>query len=138
MTSIWFWIVVSIYIAAVLFIGFRIRHGYKTKGESQLEFWIAQRQLPAWWLAASLTAGWLMLGWIGFGMSQIYMYGATGLWILPIPWIILCFIIIAVVPFYRRVGAVSLPQMIEKRFGISGRTLLAIFSFFVFIILQVF
>jgi len=134
MTSIWFWIVVSIYIAAVLFIGFRIRHGYKTKGESQLEFWIAQRQLPAWWLAASLTAGWLMLGWIGFGMSQIYMYGATGLWILPIPWIILCFIIIAVVPFYRRVGAVSLPQMIEKRFGISGRTLLAIFSFFVFII----
>lgn len=134
MDKIWFWIAVLAYCAAVIGIGFWIQRRNKKLGSSQIEFWIAQRQLPAWWLAASLTAGWLMLGWIGFGMSQVYMYGATGLWILPIPWFILCIIIILIVPFYRKINAISLPQMLEKRFGISARVLVAIFSFFVFII----
>lgn len=134
MDTIWFWIAVLAYIAVVIGIGFWIQRRNKKLGSSQIEFWIAQRQLPAWWLAASLTAGWLMLGWIGFGMSQVYMYGATGLWILPIPWFILCIIIILIVPFYRKINAISLPQMLEKRFGISARVLVAIFSFFVFII----
>ena len=134
MDSVWFWVATLLYCAAMIWIGYMIARNYKKKGLSQLEFWIAQRQLPSWWLAASLTAGWLMLGWIGFGMSQVYMYGATGLWILPIPWFILCIIIILAAPLYRKIGAVSLPQMIEKRFGKSARPLLAVFSFFVFII----
>ena len=32
------------------------------------------------------------------------------------------------VPFVRRIGAVSLPQAIEKRYGSPARTLLAILS----------
>ncbi len=134
MDTFWYWFAVIAYCVAVIYIGFWIRNMYRKKGVTQLEFWIAKRQLPYWWLATSLTAGWLMLGWIGFGMSQIYMYGATGLWILPIPWLILCFIVIAIVPFIRRIGAVSLPQAIEKRFGKSARILLAVFSFYVFIL----
>lgn len=137
MDTLLYWAVVVLYSVLVVFIGYRVRVGYrKTDGkarDAELEFWMARRQLPGWRLGISLTSGWLMLGWIGFGMSQIYMYGATGLWILPIPWFILCFIIILMVPFVRRIGAVSLPQVIEKRYGPHARTLVAIFSFCVFI-----
>lgn len=137
METLLYWIVVLAYSAVVVFIGYRIRATHRAKdtgqGEANLEFWMARRQLSGWRLGISLTSGWLMLGWIGFGMSQIYMYGATGLWILPIPWFILCFIIIFMVPFVRRIGAVSLPQGIEKRYGTPARILLALLSLGVFI-----
>ncbi len=137
MDTFLYWAVVVLYSALVVYIGYRIRAVHRLDGqkasEAGLEFWMASRQLPGWRLGISLTSGWLMLGWIGFGMSQIYMYGATGLWILPIPWFILCFIIIVMVPFVRRIGAVSLPQVIEKRYGRRARMLVAIFSFGVFI-----
>ena len=103
METFLYWIVVIAYSAVVVFIGYRIRIGHRAQGagqaEAQLEFWIARRQLSGWRLGISLSSGWLLLGWIGFGMSQIYMYGATALWILPIPWFILCFIIICKIPF---------------------------------------
>ncbi len=132
-----YWAIVVLYCALVVYIGYRIRVSRGAEDPNSaaagLEFWIARRQLPGWRLGISLTSGWLMLGWIAFGMSQIYMYGATALWILPIPWFILCFIIIAMVPFVRRIGAVSLPQAIEKRYGRNARILIAIFSVGVFI-----
>ncbi len=137
MDTFLYWVVVLLYSAGVVYIGYRIKVARGTEqqkdSEANLEFWMARRQLPGWRLGISLTSGWLMLGWIAFGMSQIYMYGATALWILPIPWFILCFIIIFMIPFVRRIGAVSLPQGIEKRYGPKARTLLAIFSFGVFI-----
>jgi SSS family solute:Na+ symporter len=131
-----FWIVAVAYCTLVAYVGYRIKQGKKVTGldlRPLLEFWMAGRELPGWRLAISLTSGWLMLGWIGFGMSQVYMYGVTGLWILPIPWFILCLIIIFMVPLVRRIGAISLPQAISRRFGPSARVLLAIFSFGVFI-----
>ncbi len=137
METLLYWAVVACYCAAVVYIGWRIRvrRGGEDPNtvEAGMEFWIARRQLPGWRLGISLTSGWLMLGWIAFGMSQIYMYGATALWILPIPWFILCFIIVAMVPFVRRIGAVSLPQAIEKRYGRPARILVAVFSAGVFI-----
>ncbi len=135
MQTLLYWLAFIAYSLIVIYIGYRLRpkEGQDPENMLSLEFWMAKRQLPGWRLAVSLTSGWLMLGWIGFGMSQIYMYGATGLWILPIPWFILCFIIIFMVPYVRRIGAVSLPQAIEKRFGKSARVLLALFSLFVFI-----
>lgn len=131
----WYWIATLGYCLAMVLIGVWIRRRIPLTQDHQanFEFWMAKRRLPGWRLAISLTAGWLMLGWVGFGMSQIYMYGLTGLWILPIPWLILCFIIILMVPFVRRVAALSLPQAIEKRFGRSARYLLAVLSFAVFL-----
>jgi len=97
-----------------------------------LDFWIASRKFPGWRMAISLTSGWLMLGWLGYGMSMIYQMGLSGVWILPLPWFILCFIIIWMVPFVRRLPAISLPEAIQKRFGISTRTIIALCSIFVF------
>ena len=127
------WLGLAVYVAIVIGVGFWFMVKRKADDHGNMEFWMAGRSFSGWRLGMSLTAGWLMLGWIGFGMSQIYMYGVTGLWILPIPWFILCILIILIVPWVRRVGAISLPQAIEKRFGVSARTLLAIFSFFVFL-----
>jgi SSS family solute:Na+ symporter len=132
-----FWIAAILYVAVMILVGVltRMKRHVQSKKDplSTLEYWLAKRELPFWRLGMSLTAGWLMLGWVGFGMAQVYMYGVTGLWILPIPWFILCFLIIAMVPFVRRLPAVSLPQAIEKRFGSGARTLLAIFSTGVFL-----
>ncbi len=135
MTSLPYWLGTIGYCVAMVFIGVWIRRRIRHDQGEQMnfEFWIAKRQLPGWRLAISLTAGWLMLGWVGFGMSQIYMYGATGLWILPIPWLILCVLVIFMVPFVRRIAAVSLPQGIGKRYGSSARTILAVLSLLVFL-----
>jgi SSS family solute:Na+ symporter len=129
------WLVFGIYSLAVVTLGLTLRHRRKsgTGGHDNLDFWLGRREIPGWMLGVSLASGWLMLGWIGFGMSQIYAYGATGLWILPIPWLILCFLIVVLVPHYRRVAAISLPQAIGRRFGPGARTLTAGFSLAVFL-----
>jgi len=129
------WIIFLLYSFAVIGMGLWARNLRRKRAleHKNLEFWMANRELPGWRLGISLTSGWLMLGWIGFGMSQIYAFGATGLWLLQIPWFILCFLIILLVPFYRRVAAVSLPQAIGRRFGPSARYLTAFFSCGVFL-----
>ncbi len=126
-----YWAAVILYSIAVMVLGWRLRK--KSSGKSQLEFWAANREVPGWRLGVSLTAGWLMLGWIGFGMSQVYMFGASGLWILPIPWILLTFIIVAAVPMIRRIPTISIPQALQRRFGSGVRVLAAVMSFGVFL-----
>ena len=136
MTKIhWCWIVFVVYSLVVISMGIYswISKKKENKEHCNLEFWMAGRSLPGWALGISLASGWLMLGWISFGMSQVYAYGATGLWILPIPWFILCILIILFVPFFRKVPAISLPQAIGKRFGPGARYLTAVLSFLVFL-----
>ena len=131
--TVLFWLALIAYSLIMLYVGYLRRVSRRERLFPALEFWMAKRQLPGWMLAASLTSGWLMLGWIGFGMAQVYFYGATALWILNIPWFILCLIVIAIVPLVRRIPSVSVPQAIEQRFGRPARTLIALFSVFVFI-----
>jgi len=129
------WAVFILYSLAVIGMGLWARNiRIKRRMEHKnLEFWMANRELPGWRLGISLTSGWLMLGWIGFGMSQIYAYGATGMWLLPIPWFILTILIFILVPFYRKIAAVSLPQAMGRRFGPQVRYITAIFSICIFL-----
>lgn len=133
--TIFFWLASILYFLFAISIGYFIwKRIHKQSATNQLlDFWIGSRAFPGWCLAISLTAGWLMLGWLGYGMSMIYQMGLSGLWILPLPWFILCFIIIWMVPHVRRLPAISLPEAIEKRFGSQTRGLLAIASIFVFV-----
>lgn len=130
----YFWIFGIIYFLFAVFLGFWVwkKVMKDTASHQVLDFWIASRQFPGWRLGISLTAGWLMLGWLGYGMSMIYQMGLSGIWVLPLPWFILCFIVVLMVPLVRRLPAISLPEAIEKRFGISTRTLIALCSIFVF------
>jgi SSS family solute:Na+ symporter len=129
-----FWIAFIIYSLFVMLIGYLIWRRIHTDTASHqiLDFWIASRRFPGWRLAVSLTAGWLMLGWLGYGMSMIYQMGLSGIWILPLPWFILCFIIIWMVPYVRRFPAISLPEAMEKRYGKLTRLIIALCSIFVF------
>lgn len=133
-TTVFFWLAAIAYFLFVIIIGYVIwRKIHKDTATHQiLDFWIASRRFPGWRLAISLTAGWLMLGWLGYGMSMIYQMGLSGIWILPLPWFILCFIIIWMVPYVRRLPAISLPEAIQKRFGGSTRLIIALCSIFVF------
>ncbi len=133
--EIYCWIVFVVYSLIVIAMGLYswLSKRRDDQDHSNVEFWMAGRSIPGWALGISIASGWLMLGWISFGMSQIYLYGATGLWLLPIPWFILCIMIIILVPFYRKVSAVSLPQAIGRRFGPGARYLTAILSFLVFL-----
>lgn len=135
MEKLYFWAAFILY--ALFMVGVGVYIYRRQLGNSQekgvFEFWMAKRQMSGLRLGMSLTAGWLMLGWIGFGMSQIYMLGASALWILPLPWFILCFIVVWMVPYIRRLPSMSIPDAIEKRYGKAARTLLAIFSVYVFI-----
>ncbi len=129
-----FWSVGIAYFAFAIGLGLYIWKQVKGEsGSSQLlDFWIASREFNGWRLGISLAAGWLMLGWLGYGMSMIYQMGLSGVWILPLPWLILCGIIIWMVPFVRRLPAISLPEALGKRFGGNTRLLCAITSVLVF------
>ena len=129
-----FWSVTLLYFAVTVYIGIWIYGRVKgdTGTHQLLDFWIATRRYKGWWLACSLASGWLMLGWLGYGISMVYMMGLSGLWCLPLPWLILCFIIIWMVPHVRKFGALSLPEAIQKRYGGKTRTIMALCSIFVF------
>ena len=129
MTPIILWILFIVYSAGV------VLWSFKTTGrEKDAEaFWGGKQDTPWWKLAISLTSGWLMLGWIGFGMGQVYMLGATGLWILPIPWLVLMVWLVIAVPLYRKVPFFSIPDAFESRFGPKTRVLIGLFSLGVFL-----
>ncbi|MBM3322017.1 sodium:solute symporter family protein [candidate division WOR-3 bacterium] len=129
-----FWIAAMVYAGICIVMGF-ISWGarrHASPGRRIADFWIAGRELPGWVLGVSLATGWLMLGWLGYGMSMVYQMGLSGTWMLFLPWFILMFIIIWMVPFVRRLPAISLPEALSKRFGPSVRTLTALCSIFVF------
>ena len=73
METLWFWIAVLAYFAAVMAVGVVLQRREKARAAQAgqgLEFWIARRELPGWWLGVSVTAGWLMLGWLSYGMAR--------------------------------------------------------------------
>ncbi|HNY27582.1 MAG TPA: hypothetical protein PKH31_09395 [Candidatus Sumerlaeota bacterium] len=124
------WIIFALYSLVMIGLSFRTT-GHDPDAES---FWSGgPKGMPWWQLSASLTAGWLMLGWIGFGMGQVYMLGATGLWTLPLPWLILVIGIVIFVPVYRRVPFFSIANAMESRFGLTARRLTGLFSLGVFV-----
>jgi SSS family solute:Na+ symporter len=123
------WALFILYSVAMVVVSI-IKTGREKDGD---EYWNAKKDLAWWQLAISLTAGWLMLGWIGFGMGQIYMLGATGLWILPIPWLVLCVLLVFLVPLYRKVPFYSIADAFQKRFGANARVLIGFFSLGVFL-----
>lgn len=132
--ALYYWITTIVYVLLVIVLGFISWNKARSKSPTGkiLDFWIASRELPGWRLAVSLTSGWLMLGWLGYGISMVYQMGLSGAWMLFIPWFILCFIIIWMVPFVRRLPAISLPEALAKRFGPDTRFIFALCSIFVF------
>ncbi len=130
-----FWIASILFgmIMVAMGVAIRLRHQKEKAGDVLQDFWIASRKYSGWRLAASLAAGWLMLGWLGYGMSMVYSMGISGLWTLFLPWFILCFIVVLMVPHVRKFRTVSLPEALSQRFGPGLRPVIALASIFVFV-----
>lgn len=92
--------------------------------ERAFDFWIGEGDIPGWWTAASLAAGWLLLGWMTWQMYLWYAYGFGAIWIFTIPWI-LCTIGLLFVPkLFRKFPGVSIPEILRFRFDRMTQTLL--------------
>ena len=108
-------------IGAYQFLGLR---SITDRDERAFDFWIGEGNVPGWWTAASLAAGWLLLGWMTWQMYLWYAYGLGAIWLFTIPWI-LCTVGLLFIPkLFRRFPGVSIPEILRFRFDRMTQTLL--------------
>ena len=122
-----YWTFAIAFLAGMVVIGlyqFAGLRAVEDRGERAFDFWIGEGNVPGWWTAASLAAGWLLLGWMTWQMYLWYAYGLGAIWIFTIPWI-LCTVGLLFVPkLFRRFPGVSIPEILRFRFNRMTQTLL--------------
>jgi len=122
-----YWTFAIAFLGGMVAIGVYQFIGLRSVGNDQeraFDFWIGEGDTPGWWTAASLAAGWLLLGWMTWQMYLWYAYGLGAIWIFTIPWI-LCTIALLFVPkLFRRFPGVSIPEILRFRFDRMTQTLL--------------
>ncbi|MCS7025070.1 MAG: sodium/solute symporter [Bryobacteraceae bacterium] len=109
--------VVFVYLCAVAAIGYRVSRRQRTTAD----FFLANRALPGWAVAFSI------IGTVISSVSFVALPGAAFArdWRLLAPNLtvplVLIFVTIFVVPFYRRVVRMSSYEYLERRFGVGAR-----------------
>jgi solute:Na+ symporter, SSS family len=108
-------LIIAIYFAVVLFIGFYVKSGTKTSKE----FFMAGREMTAWIAGLSFVSANLgsleLMGWAG----STYQYGILALhayWVAAIP--AMLFLGLVMMPFYYISKVYSVPGYLHLRFGI--------------------
>ncbi len=134
--AIWFWVAMVLYFVVILWIGATIFRMLRRKaaGEQAKDYWLASRSNNALLVGCSIAAGWLLIGFITWAIYSTYMYGIGGIWVMVVPWSILLFCMVILVPKVRSIKAISQPQMLQNRFGLPLRVLVSPFNIFTFII----
>jgi Na+/proline symporter len=122
-----YWLFAGAFLAGMVLIGayqFLGLRAVSDDGERAFDFWIGEGGVPGWWTAASLAAGWLLLGWMTWQMYLWYAYGVGAIWIFTIPWI-LCTVGLLFVPkLFRKFPGVSIPEILRFRFNRTAQALL--------------
>lgn len=117
-------------VGVVQFAGLR---GVDDNDERAFDYWIGTGSLPGWWIAASLAAGWLLIGWMTWQMYLWYIFGLGAIWIFTIPWV-LCTVGLVFVPkLFRRFPGTSIPEILRFRYSQAVQTLLGPIQSFVFL-----
>src|SRR5580704_10430124 len=116
-------LIIAVYFAMVLFIGFYVKSGTRTSNE----FFMAGREMTAWIAGLSFVSANLgsleLMGWAG----SAYQYGILALhayWIGAIPAIL--FLGIVMMPFYYISKTNSVPGYLYLRFGNGARAVSAV------------
>ena len=123
------------YIVLMILIG--VWYSYRSKDESAADYFLAGKALPWWAIGGSLIASnisaeqFIGMSGSGFKMGLAiatyeFMAAAT---LLLVAWLIM--------PVFLRTGIYTMPQFVEKRFGKSVRTGLAIFWLMLFIFINI-
>src|ERR1700728_1180015 len=115
-------LIISVYFAMVLFIGFYVKSGTRTSKE----FFMAGREMTAWIAGLSFVSANLgsleLMGWAG----STYQYGILAMhwyWIGAIP--AMLFLGLVMMPFYYISKTHSVPGYLKLRYGDAARGLSA-------------
>lgn len=116
-------LIIAIYFALVIFIGFYLRHSARTSKD----FFLAGREMTAWIAGISFISANLgsleLMGWAG-SAYQYGMLAAHAYWIGAVP--AMLFLAIVMMPFYYVSKTHSVPGYLQLRFGNATRGLSAI------------
>ncbi len=123
-----YWSGFLLYSVTVIAIGIRVwmrdrRRQHQLNNDT---YWSADRSLPGWATGLSISASMMSVSWsCVYGVQLFYWYGIGAMWLLIIPWLVTMAGFYVFAPRFRRMNTFSQPELLEKRFGRSARTLLA-------------
>jgi Na+(H+)/acetate symporter ActP len=121
-SPIWYWAIVIPYMFVLIGIGvwtYNFQKKQKTATDEHDDYWIAKRSNSALVVGCAIAAGWFLIGFITWAMANTYMYGIGGIWSMVVPWTVLLFTMVILVPNVRRFKAISQPQCLQQRFGLA-------------------
>lgn len=104
-----------LYILSVSYIGYRNK-----RSNSNEDYFLASRSLPAWILAITFIASWWGGGSAIDLVDLAHNEGISSFWIYGVPVLLSTFLMYLFAEGIRRVGTISQPELIEKRY--DGRT----------------
>ncbi len=136
-SPIWYWAIVIPYMFVLIGIGvwtYNFQKKQKTATDEHDDYWIAKRSNSALVVGCAIAAGWFLIGFITWAMANTYMYGIGGIWSMVVPWTVLLFTMVILVPNVRRFKAISQPQCLQQRFGLGLRVLVSPFNIIAFVI----
>lgn len=125
---VFYWAAFIAYSLIVMGMGVRILRKERIarrKSDNQV-FWAAGKNVSGWAAGLSISASMMSISWsCVYGVQLFYWYGPGGAWLLIVPWLLTMLGFFAFAPFFRKFGAFSQPELLEKRFGTPSRRLLA-------------
>ncbi len=115
-------VMMVLYIAGVTYIGYRNR-----KSEDSEEYFLASRALPSWLLAVTFIASW----WGGGSAIDLVDHanreGLSTFWIYGVPVLLSTALMFIFAGGIRRVGTISQPELMAKRYDSKSAFMLTIF-----------
>jgi Na+/proline symporter len=120
MSYVFFWIITLLFFAVLIGIGIRENRRIKAISDSEeraFDFWSGEVRYKGWWLAASLAAGWMLIGWMTWQMILWYWYGVGAFWLFTLPWIGCATGLLFMPRISRRFPGISIPEILRLRYG---------------------
>jgi SSS family solute:Na+ symporter len=127
-----YFLFLALYLAALVAVGLR----FSRRMKSLEDFFLASRSLPAWLIFLSLTASWFGATSILVTTDDAYKRGLGAAWLVGVPAIVtvLIFGFFLAGPI-RRLDVITLPDLVEKRYGKTVRHLAALLIFWYMVVL---
>jgi solute:Na+ symporter, SSS family len=127
-----FLVFLALYLAALVAIGL----AFSRRMKSLEDFFLASRSLPPWLVFLSLTASWFGATSILVTTDDAYRRGLSAVWLVGVPAIVtvLIFGVFLAGPI-RRLDIVTLPDLVEKRYGTTVRYLASLLIFWYMVVL---
>ncbi len=127
-----FLVLLALYLAALVAVGLLSSRRMK----SLEDFFLASRSLPAGLIFLSLTASWFGATSILVTTDDAYRRGLGAIWLIGVPAIVtvLIFAVFLAGPI-RRLDIVTLPDLVEKRYGKTVRHLAGLLIFWYMVVL---